>query len=666
MPINVSPPSSKRHIYKAKGAQDLFRIRIIGMPPSRGFVPFAEWSRSSFVHGHADDGRFTFDDENGSMATARLVGFHDSFQNPHTKVYVNSWVVLPKAPFSVLAQTWTALSEMLGSRVFNSMEGNLRRLKPEEGNVLELLLDGYIPLIQNACKFPSGVYPHFQRPASTWVKSDLTAHFRPRSADGGIGIGLPAQKVAAQIEETDEPWHINQAFYAEVMLPDAVDIPECVQKELSFGLFAEEDFADGLRAPRQSLPAMTRARSLIANTMPLLYGHTSAACHALIVQQLMKDAGYQGMSFHGYWKQVLHWRDGDPTTLEIENAGYNKPKDKVDWLVNEAIKHFAARCCVGLGGSYRAQTTPIAGSLMWSLLLRGQRLVIIWGPRQANRQALAVIQDAGDLLVIPPGCQYAWYNIRACISHQGHFYVPDMFESYKGENGKVFGTLQILQECQPVDLDTGDCQEIIAYFVLVKVLLWMMEQGQPATWFSRAIKVLNMPVFAYLPRVSGAKLFTAQLEYATRVLSWTSPFATLALYRVIQQRTTDEDVDIEVDSLPLLEVEKPLFFESSAGETFNATQEAGLVPTHVSATAQQVEEQDRPDDRHALSTGGDMDAEESQGGFDGAGQVSQKQLEIDLYGRDKHTHTVLHEPTQEDWELFGQEYAADLSAEISN
>jgi hypothetical protein len=133
MPINVSPPSSKRQIYKVKGAQDLSRIRIIGMPPSRGFVHFAEWSRSSFVHGHADDGRFTFDDENGSMATARLVGFHDSFQNPHTKVYVNSWVVLPKAPFSVLAQTWTALSEMLGSRVFNSMEGNLRREKPEEG-----------------------------------------------------------------------------------------------------------------------------------------------------------------------------------------------------------------------------------------------------------------------------------------------------------------------------------------------------------------------------------------------------------------------------------------------------------------------------------------------------------------------------------------------------
>jgi hypothetical protein len=36
-----------------------------------------------------------------------------------------------------------------------------------------------------------------------------------------------------------------------------------------------------------------------------------------------------------------------------------------------------------------------------------------------HRLALAAIQDAGDLLVIPPGCEYAWYNIRSCISPEG-------------------------------------------------------------------------------------------------------------------------------------------------------------------------------------------------------------------------------------------------------
>lgn len=78
---------------------------------------------------------------------------------------------------------------------------------------------------------------------------------------------------------------------------------------------------------------------------------------------------------HHKWQQELYWRDGNAENL-IKDGPYVSVNQRLSFLESEAQKYFEARRIVGFAGSYRPRTTPVAGSLLWSLLRRGESLGI--------------------------------------------------------------------------------------------------------------------------------------------------------------------------------------------------------------------------------------------------------------------------------------------------
>jgi hypothetical protein len=73
--------------------------------------------------------------------------------------------------------------------------------------------------------------------------------------------------------------------------------------------------------------------------------------------------------------------------------------------------------------------------------------------------------------VIPPGHEFAWYNIRSCISDEGYFYVPRLFNSHQQEGLHTPGTLEILCVWPMSELEATHSGQIIAYFMLVNVMI---------------------------------------------------------------------------------------------------------------------------------------------------------------------------------------------------
>jgi hypothetical protein len=569
----VSPPSEQRSVFKVKGAKDLYRLRLVGVPPSKEMVPFAEWTESSFVHGHAAHGRFTCDNDKGDVIAARLIAFHDSSQLQH-KEYETSYAVLPRAPFGVLAPLWMTLTRMLGHQGFNSMDGNLRRQSSNGKNLEELLVNGYIPLVQNACRYPIQQYPHVSRAAATWIGQDAEGSFQRRLSDGSFGAA-ERKKIVDAIDDADDRHVIHSVFYGEVALGQAIEINPAVERELSFGYFADGEPDEHLRAPRPEWPSMDYARAIITNTVPVLYGDLSGDSQAYsayrLRKKLLERTNLEPSRCLSGRREPLKWRDEDKSTLRCEGDEDSTLPARVAWLEKQAKVRFGASRWVGLAASYRERTTPIAGSAMWSLLLRGQRLIFVWDTRKNHRLALAAIQDAGDLLVIPPGCEYAWYNIRSCISDQGHFYIPSLLASVKGEVGEVPGTMEILTYTKPERNHTNDGKTIIAYYVLVRYFLSNLA-SRPTELDEIAVDIvelLSAPVFNYLPIVQG-RHFPARLLFATRVLAWTAPFATFALCRCIELTQDGIPVNPIRDSMTLEEAED-LDAPSTRGASPNLT-----------------------------------------------------------------------------------------------
>jgi hypothetical protein len=113
------------------------------------------------------------------------------------------------------------------------------------------------------------------------------------------------------------------------------------------------------------------------------------------------------------WEQELCWRDDAPQAL-TKDGPFTPREEQIKFLEKEAQRYFEARICVGMLGSYRPRTVPIAGSLMWSLLFKGkseslselacadavsgQRLIVLYGPQSSYRHAIAVVQQVGDLM----------------------------------------------------------------------------------------------------------------------------------------------------------------------------------------------------------------------------------------------------------------------------
>jgi hypothetical protein len=229
--------------------------------------------------------------------------------------------------------------------------------------------------------------------------------------------------------------------------------------------------------------------------------------------------------------------------------------------------------------------------------------------------------------VVPPGHDYAWYNIRTCVSDEGHFYVPRLFESRRTKFHNTPGTLEVLGICSLGELQASNCDQIIAYFMIVTLMLEMTEQPSECltrhqqryadsfprflgsnltkSMLQKMAGVLCMPVFAWLPRIREA-LELQEVDQCTRVLAWTAPFATLALYRCFQRCESESELHQEADSMDLQEADDAIVTDM---ERFMGSPEPQLDPTLVSGSndaheeageASAVEDEEEEDDNPFL------------------------------------------------------------------
>lgn len=137
----VSEPAKDRIGYRVpKGAKDLWKYRVVGCGPWGDVVRLGEWSDSAFIHGHAADGVYAFDeDDKGTVFAWRLIGFHDSRHRHLGKDYLNSWIMLPLAAPQAQKKKCIVLSEMLSMRTTESGDGALRRYNRRSEDTSEIL-----------------------------------------------------------------------------------------------------------------------------------------------------------------------------------------------------------------------------------------------------------------------------------------------------------------------------------------------------------------------------------------------------------------------------------------------------------------------------------------------------------------------------------------------
>jgi hypothetical protein len=121
----------------------------------------------------------------------------------------------------------------------------------------------------------------------------------------------------------------------------------------------------------------------------------------------------------GEWNQPLYWKNNDPSLLMTAGITTRQQTKQAEHLIRFGAQQLMTRRRVGLCGSVRERTSPVAGALMWSLLYRGmdvkrpsllyplltyiliipgQRLVVLYGPNEQYERPIAFIQEAGDLL----------------------------------------------------------------------------------------------------------------------------------------------------------------------------------------------------------------------------------------------------------------------------
>lgn len=90
------------------------------------------------------------------------------------------------------------------------------------------------------------------------------------------------------------------------------------------------------------------------------------------MKELCSAMNVTGVHHNGNWTQALNWLHDDPQSLVKSGIYHREQVKQVAWLEGHAQFYFGARRCVGLAGSYRRRGIPMAGSLVWSILLRGE------------------------------------------------------------------------------------------------------------------------------------------------------------------------------------------------------------------------------------------------------------------------------------------------------
>lgn len=98
------------------------------------------------------------------------------------------------------------------------------------------------------------------------------------NADGSREGAQPPILLAKAIEESENPLHRVDGFYAEHFSEEACPIPDLVQEELDGCILATPDFGVDLRAPNMSVRGMKEAVTSVGQTMPVHYGEPAGEC----------------------------------------------------------------------------------------------------------------------------------------------------------------------------------------------------------------------------------------------------------------------------------------------------------------------------------------------------------------------------------------------------
>ena len=138
--------------------------------------------------------------------------------------------------------------------------------------------------------------------------------------------------------------------------------------------------------------------------------------------KLSRKSKYIGSRLQGYWAQRLPWNEkswsNDPHEgLLPRFPSVRDPKGHQENLQACVADTFGIRSCVGFVGSIREKNVPLAGSMLWSVLFRGksamssacvmillswcvkgERLVMLYGPAGEGRKTTLTVQKAGDLM----------------------------------------------------------------------------------------------------------------------------------------------------------------------------------------------------------------------------------------------------------------------------
>jgi hypothetical protein len=83
-----------------------------------------------------------------------------------------------------------------------------------------------------------------------------------------------------------------------------------------------------------------------------------------------------GVNLGGVWEQRFPWSDAYPKQLQVDiESEQLDPTEQRIKLESYAVHFFGSRQCLGFVASLRKKCMPLAGSMFWSVLLRGMLIL---------------------------------------------------------------------------------------------------------------------------------------------------------------------------------------------------------------------------------------------------------------------------------------------------
>ncbi|KAJ9111593.1 hypothetical protein QFC22_006464 [Naganishia vaughanmartiniae] len=541
-----------------KAVDSLYRYTIPRPQAGPHFIQFKPWMDSAFVHGHAELGQFRLDDKStGELRVSRLVGFWDPLQRQEPG-YNLSWIIIPPMSNGALRERkWKALSHLVNQGFQSYDDVGIKFLKKDSGHVNRILQSGEAALISNVLSISLHPYDEF--------KVGTLLPRRPR---------CNLKNVLGLIAKTEDPHQDSIPALEETFLDDTIFVDSEVTNELPALVDFYRSLEERLPVPDEENVSYQQALGDIKRTLPVVYGDDQ-----LIPVELRSRLGLAQSK-----GQYLPWKNDTPSALEpgprasvalrwmVHHVG------QADWLGQRALSIFGPKRCIGFAGSFRSEASAPGGALMWSVLLSGERLIVLHiaaeGSSNTVETTFKFIQHPGDLLVLPVGQKYSWYNIRTSISDEGYFYLPGGFAT---------------GHSRPSTCDEAGFDALQSF-----------------------MRFLISPVFSYIAPVTCRLLEEGELVRVLKTLIWTAPMAALLLSRLTHQMHHKGSPKDWKDSFTADELDDRLYPPSESSDSDNPPPRQNVSNRDDEDPLTDLEEEEPKDDGECRVT--DTDGSEEGSG----------------------------------------------------